>query len=177
MTVLTPVKPGWTAPCLRPNFWLAQYLKPVTAPLRKLTFIHFALWSIIDRIPQNGPPQPEEKLNYKYMLFESNFNGTWDQYIDAFSGIVASRMTMIWGSSYGFPGPVPVEPFKAYIERNEFICNHYYCAYPEATSTMINAAFTVEERLERFLVETEAMGPEEFETAYKAFLTEMQRHL
>jgi hypothetical protein len=39
-------------------------------------------------------------------------------------------MKAIWGTSYGFPGPIPVEPFKAYIRRNEFVANHYWSAYP-----------------------------------------------
>jgi hypothetical protein len=59
----------------------------------------------------------------------SNFNGTWDQCIDAFSEVVPARTKAIWGSSYGFPGPIPVEPFKSYIRRNEYIANHYWSAY------------------------------------------------
>ena len=39
-------------------------------------------------------------------------------------------MKGIWGTSYGFPGPIPVEPFKDYIRANEYVANHYYNAYP-----------------------------------------------
>jgi hypothetical protein len=177
MTVMTPVKKGWADLWLRPNFVIGQHIPAVTAPLRALSFIHFALWAIIDKIPQNGPPQPEEKLNYKYLIFESNFNGTWDQYIDAFSHIVASRMKLIWNSSYGFPGPVPVEPFKDYIERNEFVCDHYYNAYPEATATIIGSSLRLKKEFERFAAETEAMEPEEFEVAYRTFITSVQKDL
>jgi hypothetical protein len=177
MTVLSAVKPGWTDRFLRPVFFMAQRLESGTLPLRKLSFIHYGIWAIIDKIPQNGPPQPEEKLNYKYLLFESNFNGTWDQYIDAFSHIVSSRMKLIWGSSYGFPGPVPVEPFKDYIERNEFVADHYYNAYPEGTATLINSSVRLKEAFEAFARESQALGPEEFEDAYSAFITRVQKDL
>ena len=37
-------------------------------------------------------------------------------------------MTAFWGSSYGFPKPLPTAPFKAYIQANETEADHYYCA-------------------------------------------------
>ena len=102
-----------------------------------LSFIHYARWAVIERFPDgNGG----ERLNHSYLFFESNFNGTWDQYIDAFSEVVALRMKAIWGTSFGFPGPLPVEPFKEYIRRNEFVANHYWSAYPGATTTEIVSA-------------------------------------
>ena len=51
-----------------------------------------------------------------------------------------ARMKAIWGTSHGFPGPLPVEPFKAYIRRNEYVANHFWSAYPGAATTEIIAA-------------------------------------
>ena len=103
-----------------------------------LSFIHYARWVIVKEFPPGG-----EKLHYPYLLFESNFNGSWDQYIDAFSEVVPARMKGIWGTSYGFPGPIPVEPFKDYIRANEYVANHYWNAYPGATTTEIISAARV----------------------------------
>ena len=58
-------------------------------------------------------------------------------------------MKAIWGTSYGFPGPIPVEPFKDYIRRNEYVANHYWSAYPGCTTTEIVSAAHVEAALER----------------------------
>jgi hypothetical protein len=176
ITVLTPVKRGWTL-WLRPNFWIGQRVPLVTATLRKLSFIHFARWSIVTRMPYNGPPQQRERLSYRYLFFESNFNGTWDQYIDAFSHIIPGRMRAVWGSSFGFPGPVPVAPFKRYIRRNEYVASHYYSAYPEASTTMIAAALALEPRLRELARTAPDMTPEQFKAAYEDFLTQEQRHL
>lgn len=106
MTVMTPVRRGWTL-WLRVVFWIGRHYKPLMEKLERLSFIHYARWAIVKRIPYNGPPQEPERLRYRYLLFESNFNGTWDEYIDAFSQIVPRRMKAIWASSYGFPGPLP----------------------------------------------------------------------
>ncbi|HEV2773902.1 MAG TPA: hypothetical protein VGV57_13940 [Thermoleophilaceae bacterium] len=56
-------------------------------------------------------------------------------------------MTLFWGSSYGFPKPLPTGRFKRYIRRNEYEASHFYSAYPQATTTMVNAALTLDPML------------------------------
>jgi hypothetical protein len=177
ITVLTPMR-WWGPPVLRVAFWVTTVTGLGLSTLRRLSFIHYARWAIIDRLPpREAGDAHREHLNYPYLFFESNFNGTWDQYIDAFSEVVPNRMRAIWGSSFGFPGPLPTGPFKAYIRRNEFVANHYYSAYPEATTTMILSALQLEPRLRRFARRSAGMGAEEFAAAYERFLTDVQRHL
>src|SRR3954451_25054971 len=139
-----------------------------------LSFIHYARWAVIRRFPDGGEG---ERLHHDYLLFESNFNGTWDQYIDAFSEVVPTRMKAIWGTSYGFPGPIPVEPFKAYIRRNEFVANHYWSAYPGATTTEIISARRLAAALEAFDGRAAELAPDAFADAYADLLTELQGDL
>lgn len=177
ITVMSPVRWPWTL-WLRAFFWLGQTFRFLTGDLRRLSFIHFARWSIIDKtFPFNGPPQEKERLRYRYLFFESNFNGTWDQYIDAFSNVLPRGMRVVWGSSYGMPGPLPVAPFKRYIRQNEYIASHYYSAYPEATTTTILAADELRQGLPELARLAREAGPPEFAAAYREYLTEMQQHL
>ena len=76
------------------------------ARLAQLSFIHFARWTLVRRVPYNRPPQPARRLHYAHLFFESNFNGGWEEYIDAFSYVLGFGMWCAWGSSYGFPGPL-----------------------------------------------------------------------
>ena len=61
---------------------------------RNLMFIHFACWQPIrsDRFPRLDKDQPRENLKNDYFLFTTNFNGSWDQYIDAFGLIRKVRI-------------------------------------------------------------------------------------
>ena len=86
-------------------------------------------------------------------------------------------MAAFWGSSYGFPGPIPVEPFKAYIRKNEFVANHYWSAYPAATTTEIVSARRVAAALDDFQRRSAGLGPDAFAAAYRALLTDVQRDL
>jgi hypothetical protein len=176
MDALTPVRPGWLW-FIRLGSWTLRRFSIFTDTLRQLSFIHFARWSIVDRIPFNGPPQSPERLRYAYFFFESNFNGTWEDYIDTFAFVLPRRIRATWITSFNFPGPLPTGPFKAYIGRNEFDVDHYYSAYAEATTTMINAALRLADRYERFQAENADLSPEQFAAAYRRLLMSSQRHL
>ena len=145
--------------------------------LRQLSFIHAARWSIVRRLPYNGPPQPKRRLRHAHLYFESNFNGGWEEYIDAFSYILTLGMWAFWGSSRGYPSAVPPGPFKAYIREHAIDASHYYSAYPEATATMILAALELEPRVRGLAERGRGMSPEQFSAEWRNFLTEAQAWL
>lgn len=176
ITVLSAVRPFFSC-WLRFIYFVSRYVPAATSPLRKLSFIHFARWNLLTRIPENGFQQKPEHLNSTYLMFTSNFNGTWAQYIDAFSYVVRSGMSLIWGSSYGFPGPMPVKPFKDYIRRNEFVASHYYSAYPKASTTVILSALELDIRLAQFQRDTVGVSAGQFHVQYQKFITDVQRYV
>ena len=176
ITVFSAVKPlgrRW----LPLVFWFATAFPRASGTLARLSFIHFARWTLIRGIPFNGSPQRREKLKYPRLYFESNFNGGWEEYIDAFSHILTRGMKLFWGTSYGFPQPLPTGPFKAYIKRNEIVASHFYGAYPEATTTMVLSALELAPKLDAFKARANGMSPEAFATAWSAFLADVQNCL
>jgi len=176
ITVFSTVK-LWGRVFLPVLFAISKRVPKLTPTLVQLSFIHFARWSLVKQIPYNGEPQPKQKLHYTHMYFESNFNGGWEEYIDAFSHIMTSGMAAFWGSSYGFPKALPVGPFKEYIKDNETAASHYYSAYPEATITMIKAALDLDDKLAPLKRNAKRMDPEAFAAAYTKMLTDAQRSL
>ncbi|MBV9194989.1 MAG: hypothetical protein JO168_12660 [Solirubrobacterales bacterium] len=144
--------------------------------LKELSFIHAARWSVIRRLPANGD-YPERRLRFPRLYFESNFNGGWEEYIDAFSYTLTLGMWAFWGSSYGFPSALPPSPFKAYIRRNEYEAGHYYSAYPDATATTVLAALRVSPKVAALRAAANAMSPEQFAQAWSDFLRDEQRSL
>ena len=92
LNTISPMQP-WKTYILRLFFWFWGIYTPLGNGLKALSFIHFARWVIVPRhgFPWLGEPQPKNDLRYDYLLFFSNFNGTWNQYIDAFSSRPSSR--------------------------------------------------------------------------------------
>jgi hypothetical protein len=176
ITVFSTIK-WWGRVFLPVLFLVTRKFPKLTETLRQLSFIHFARWTIVRRIPYNGPPQRKGRLRYPHMYFESNFNGGWEEYIDAFSHILTRGMTAFWGSSYGFPKPLPTAPFKSYIQVNETEADHYYSAYPDATSTMVQRALDLDAKLTPLKRNAERMDSDAFASAYRAFLCDVQHCL
>ena len=176
MNVVTPMRP-WLTWLNSALFMVSRAEPSLLQGLLNLSIIHFARWVMIkpDQWPDLG--QGKQSLANDYMLFCSNFNGTWDQYIDAFSEVVPTRMKGIWGTSYGFPGPIPVEPFKQYIRKNEYVANHYWSAYPGATTTEIISAEHVAAAIDNLRRRADGLSPEQFKAAYDQMLTSVQGNL
>lgn len=173
LTVFSAVR--WWGQIELPLFF--EYLRRGSGSLgdlKALSFIHAARWSLVDRIPYNGSPQPQRKLNYPHLYFESNFNGGWEEYIDAFAYVLRLGMFGFWGSSYGFPGALPSGPFKLYIRRNAVVASHYYSAYPEATATMVLGALKVEPRVAELKARANTMSPDEFAAEWRKLLIDLQ---
>ncbi len=178
MNAITPMRP-WKTWIVRGFFFVLGHVKALQADLVNLSFIHFARWVVVPRnkFPRLSGNQPEEKLQYDYLLFFSNFNGTWNQYIDAFSAVLSIGLNLIWRWSEKFPGAVPVTGFKQYIARVQFDTDYYYTAYPYATTNDVKAGHRVQAALEAFHDRSSGMGPEEFAKAYRRFLVQVQGDL
>jgi hypothetical protein len=175
MNAITPMK-AWKTPILRALFFLIGLIPPLQNGLKNLSFIHFARWVILprDQFPHLSPRQPSEDLHYDYMIFFSNFNGTWNQYIDAFSAVLSTGLDAIWMWSEKFPGSVPVTPFKGYISQVQFDTDYYYNAYPRAATNDVKAALRVHDALYEFAKTSQSLSPAEFEKAYLEFLVQVQ---
>jgi hypothetical protein len=65
----------------------------------------------------------------------SNYDGTWENYIDEFAELILSGLDSIWDSSYSFPelGPQDVAAFKVFLRCHQVPANVFYSAYPAAT--------------------------------------------
>lgn len=176
LTVFSTVR--WWGRVILPLFFLWIRLRSGSLrKLKRLSFIQSARWAIVYRIPDNGPPQPRRRLRYPHLFFESNFNGGWEEYIDAFSYVLTSGMWGFWGSSFGFPRALPPGPFKRYIRDHEIVASHYYSAYPEATATVILAALELAPQVAALRAQATDLSPEEFALAWRRFITDTQQCL
>jgi len=176
MNVITPMK-RWKTPILKLAFLIFS-MKWTQWELRLLSFIHFARWTSISprewpRFPGMGGP---ENLKRDYLLFESNFNGSWNEYVDAFHTVLAFKLNLVWWWSDKFPGSVPLVPFKSYIEHNQLVTDWYYMAYPGSTVSDVKNALDAVDAFNQLAARTTASDAE-FDAAYLAFLGKVQNKL
>ena len=99
LTLFTPIRPQWLW-MLKIGFPIARRLAFQHNRVLQFEFIHYVRWSILRRDQLKG-----EQLRYHYLFFESNFDGPWQHYIDAFAYVIPRNIRLLWGRGPAFPYP------------------------------------------------------------------------
>ena len=102
--------------------------------------IHFARWVLLD----------DDSL-----LFFSNYDGSWDNYLGDFVDRAASGLTGVWSNTEDFPptrfllgqGARQIEFFKAWTRAHQVPTQVWYSAYPDNTVVNVRAALAMLENL------------------------------
>ena len=176
MNVLTPMRPRltWINTLI---FIASRALPDQLAGLMGLSIIHFARWFMVKRDQWPDLGQGPETLNNDYMMFCSNFNGTWDQYIDAFSDGLPNGLDLFWYSSTQYPGSIPITPFKNYIRANQLDTDYYYNATPGSAQRDIKCAMRLRSTVLALAERHASSTPEQFAAAWTAALVAVQNDL
>jgi hypothetical protein len=158
-TAFAPM-PWWAVLLLHVKLTWVKLL-PNTA-LRAHHFVYFGRWTLLPRLPGTG------RKGDRYVLIETNFNGSFAEYLDTLAAVLSKNLNAIWGRCYGCPPKMqPPSEFRRWGRMHELAAAHYFCAYPEATVKQIEMA----------LVRQSGGSPEEAQTAIRVMphLTVLQR--
>jgi hypothetical protein len=123
MTHLAEIKPGRLLRLQIVLFLINCAGKTLFPPgsLANITTIHFARWLIID--------------GGKRLLFLSNYDGSWENYLGDFVDRASDGLNSIWNNTVGYPeaGAQDIEAFKQYFREYQTPTQVYYSAYPSET--------------------------------------------
>ena len=119
--------------------------------LGSMRTIHFAHWTLTN--------------NGSRLVFFSNFDGSWESYLDDFIAKAHGGLSLAWGSCIGFPrccflvlqGASHGRQFKAWARRSMAPASFWFSAYPQDTVDHIERKTAVANGLRRpTLTEQEA---------------------
>jgi hypothetical protein len=145
MVSITIVKPGWLR---RATLWTVLAAINLVAraffthgQLGGIPSIHFAHWSMID--------------GGRRLLFLSNFDGSWENYLDDFIDKAHRGLTGVWSNTVGFPrtqflvggGATDGPRFKAVARDAQTVTNAWYSAYRDLTVQGIDKSSSIREYL------------------------------
>ncbi len=131
MTHIVPVKPGrfrrvTLNVVLAGVDFLARF-KWNQGDLGGIPTIHFARWMLID--------------DGKRLMFFSNFDGSWENYLGDFIDRASAGLTGVWSNSVEFPparnliqdGAQQAEAFKNWTRKYQVETQVWYSAYPDVS--------------------------------------------
>lgn len=165
MNVITPSNPRLTW-INRLIFMVGRGIPDTLSGLLGLSLIHFARWVIVKRDEWPDLGQGKQEIDNDYMIFCSNFNGTWDQYIDAFSDGIPNGLNLFWYTATKYPTSIPITSFKDYITFNQIHTEYYYNATPGSAQRDIKCAMRVYDVLLDLAEAHAKEDPETFAATY-----------
>ena len=136
MSSVTAIKAGWLRSLtLYAVLWtidLAGRYVYTSGRLGSIPSIHFARWVAINEGTR--------------LVFFSNFDGSWENYLGDFIDKASEGLTAVWSNTIGFPrsrflvgaGAKDEQRFKAYARNSQVLTDVWYSAYRDLTVQNIN---------------------------------------
>jgi hypothetical protein len=100
-----------------------SYAKRLAAPgsLIGISTIHFVRWLVIDK--------------GRRLMMVSDYDGSWESYIDEFAEMILSGLDAIWETARGYPpdGARDLPAFKRFLRTHQVPAEVFFSAYPRET--------------------------------------------
>jgi hypothetical protein len=166
LTALAPLAP-W-------RLWWCRLVLPVlrilamSSSVARLRSIHFGGWIVFGRLPSS-----RRRYGWRSrpsLLFLSNYDGQFEEYIAAFGIAAEPGMRLSFGSAEDFPGTRPSRRFVDYVEQRTVLELWNWSAYPGRTVRDVDTALEVSTRLRRLVELAGEASDRTFETAYHELL-------
>jgi len=123
LTLVTVVQPGSADRVRAVLAAIDSYSKRLAPPgsLIGVSTIHFVRWLLID--------------DARRLVLLSDYDNSWESYIDEFAELILSGLDAIWETSYGYPpdGARDVAALKRFLRTHQVRADVFYSAYPEDT--------------------------------------------
>ncbi len=120
VTVIDPAKVDRVRAVMAAIDSFAARLSP-PGSLIGISTIHFVRWMIID--------------NGRRLMMVSDYDGSWESYIDEFAEMILSGLDAIWETSFGYPpdGARDLPAFKQFLRNHQVPSEVFFSAYPGET--------------------------------------------
>ena len=107
-----------------------SYARRLSPPgsLLGISTIHFVRWLLID--------------GGRRLMLVSDYDNSWENYIDEFAEMILSGLDAIWETSLGYPadGARDLPAFKRFLRSHQVPAELFFSAYPDQTVLTIAAA-------------------------------------
>ena len=123
LTLVTVIRPGETERVRAVMSAIDSYARRLSPPgsLIGISTIHFVRWLVID--------------SGRRLMMVSDYDGSWENYIDEFAEMIVSGLDAIWETAIGFPpdGARDLPAFKRFLRTHQVPSDAFFSAYPDAT--------------------------------------------
>jgi hypothetical protein len=164
LTVLSPILQDATADTSH-NCAIREYLAKLPdderSPFARFAGTHMARLAVMDDVVFVGKPSCEEHLKSQYLVFETNFDGDLDSYLENMARNLREEINAVWKHCWGFPelkdlsNDVPA--FVAYMKRCQLTTTFYFADVNNHTVQETLRALQAQAAVTRFIEKNQGL--------------------
>jgi hypothetical protein len=173
LTILSPIITGpkdvvCHATAIRD--YLATLPHDHRSPFAKVSSTHLARLVVMDDVVFVGTPAREEHLQSRYLVFETNFDGDLDTYLQRMARDAPEEVDAVWRHCVGYPGVHDPAVFAAYMKKCQVNTTFYFADVNNKTVQQTLRALQVQAGLADFIAANQGRLAAEIQAAFRAFL-------
>jgi hypothetical protein len=123
LTLVTVIEPGQVERVRAVMSAIDSYARRLSpaGSLIGISTIHFVRWLVIDE--------------GRRLMMVSDYDGSWENYIDEFAEMILSGLDAIWATALAFPpdGARDLPAFKRFLRSHQVPAEVFFSAYPDET--------------------------------------------
>jgi len=173
LTILSPIIDDKTAvPShdLQIREYLASLPTGEDSPFAIAPGTHLARLVVMDDVIYVGMPACEEHLKSKYLVFESNLDGSLESYLVGLAQSVPQHLDAIWSHCVGYPGSTAIPAFIQYMKACQLETTFFFAAVNDKSVTQTLRALQTQRAVADFIADHQGMKPEQLQIEFARFV-------
>ena len=177
LTILSPIINDETATPshdLQIRLYLATLPTDEHGPFALAPLTHLTRLAVMDDVIYVGAPSCEEHTNFKYLVWECNFDGDLDTYLTALATTVPTQIDSIWSHCVGYPGTRDIAAFIRYMKACQLETTFYFAAVNDKTVEQALTAIQTQKAVSDFVACHQGTAPAQLQQKFIDFAAELR---
>ena len=157
------------------RWYLSQLPRDNTSPFAQLSSTYLARLVVMDDVVFVGHPAHEVHLKSRYLVFETNFDGDLDTYLERMAKETKEFVDAVWTHCVGFPGTDDVNAFMAYMKRCQVKTTFFFADVNDRTVGSTLKALKTQAALADFMEKHQGRTAAEVQRAFGEFYERLRK--
>jgi hypothetical protein len=157
------------------RWYLAGLPRDHTSPFARVSSTHFARLVVMDDVVFVGAPACEEHLKSRYLIFETNFDGDLDKYLERMAREIPEVVDSVWKHCVGYPGVADPAAFAAYMKRCQIKTTFFFADVNDKTVQETLKALQVQAALAHFISRNQGKPPAEIQKLFGRLMEDLAK--
>lgn len=152
------------------RWYLGHLPRDHKSPFAQISSTYLARLVVMDDVVYVGAPACEEHLKSRYLVFETNFDGDLDTYLESMAKKTPEFVDAVWKHCVGYPGLSDIAAFVAYMKKCQVTTTFFFADVNNRTLEQSLRALQTQSALTRFIEKCQGKPPAQVQREFGALL-------